>query len=232
MTFKDGVLDGVTHQEARWQGKEITPEIVVLHDTASRITPGPAANYLAENDRKVSVHFVIERNGELIQQVPIDRQANHAGRSNYHGRKWCNGFSIGVEIVNPGRMTRFSETEAIAWYGQRFDIQDFGIQEITTPEHGHGLWMPYTEEQTASLIDLLAALFNQVPALKDITTHWYISPGRKTDTNPLFPLEHTRSLIFGREDPQYEATNTQSEPVGGDAFVVIEVPGDVLNLRR
>ena len=230
--FENGLLSDAIYQEARWIGGEITPEIVVLHDTASRLTPGSAASYLRNNDRKVSVHFVIERSGALIQQVPVDRRANHAGRSTYHGREGCNGFSIGIEIVNPGRMASGADNKARAWYGVLFDVEEFGVEWAETREHGPGLWMPYTEAQIETLIGLLQRLFGGIETLKDITTHWYVSPGRKTDTNPLFPLEQIRSLIFGREDPVDDLIEAGSQEVPPNELVGVVVPGDTLNMRR
>ena len=47
---------------------------------------------------KVSSHFLIRRDGELIQFVPCALRAWHAGQSEWHGRSRCNDFSIGVEL--------------------------------------------------------------------------------------------------------------------------------------
>ncbi len=47
---------------------------------------------------KVSAHFLIRRDGELIQFVPTEQRAWHAGESNWRGRSRCNDFSIGVEL--------------------------------------------------------------------------------------------------------------------------------------
>ena len=47
---------------------------------------------------EVSAHFVIRRDGALIQFVSCDDRAWHAGRSNYQGRENCNDFSIGIEL--------------------------------------------------------------------------------------------------------------------------------------
>ena len=232
MQIKDHRIAGMPYEPARWIGREITPEIVVLHDTASRITQGNAARYLQNNDRNVSVHFVIERDGSVVQQVPLNRKANHAGKSSYHGRGWCNGFSIGIEIVNPGKMQRGGGRDARAWWGGTYSIDSYAIQEVSTAEHGAGWWMPYSEEQIASVIDLLQVLFNGIETLKDIVTHWYISPGRKVDTNPIFPLEQVKSIIFGREDPIGRQADEQARDVDPDALVVIEVPGSSLNMRR
>jgi N-acetyl-anhydromuramoyl-L-alanine amidase len=47
---------------------------------------------------KVSAHFLIRRDGELVQFVPCARRAWHAGASMWRGRSHCNDFSIGVEL--------------------------------------------------------------------------------------------------------------------------------------
>ena len=47
---------------------------------------------------KVSAHFFIRRDGELVQFVPVNRRAWHAGRSAFEGRADCNDYSIGIEL--------------------------------------------------------------------------------------------------------------------------------------
>lgn len=47
---------------------------------------------------KVSAHLLIKRCGEVIQYVPFNKRAWHAGESNYKGRSRCNDFSIGIEL--------------------------------------------------------------------------------------------------------------------------------------
>ncbi len=49
-------------------------------------------------DVKVSAHCLIRRDGNLIQYVPFNKRAWHAGVSNYKGIDNCNDFSIGVEL--------------------------------------------------------------------------------------------------------------------------------------
>ncbi|HBS99177.1 MAG TPA: N-acetylmuramoyl-L-alanine amidase [Citreicella sp.] len=240
-------VEGLTFQEAHYIGDVITPEIVVLHDTAGRLEKGNSAAYLASaNSGKVSVQFVLERDGTVTQLVPTNRRANHAGQSSYHGRTGCNGFSIGIEIVNPGKMTTvgelgrwlrngsYSADKGRAWWGQIFEAGgEFDIEYVDTPQHGAGVWMAYTVEQIDALAALLSALFRDIPTLKDITTHWYVSPGRKIDTNPLFPLEHIRALVLGRDDPADAAAEEGSSlPAINDMMVQIKAAGDTLNMRR
>lgn len=47
---------------------------------------------------RVSAHCVIRRNGEVLQYVPFNKRAWHAGISNFDGREKCNDFSIGIEL--------------------------------------------------------------------------------------------------------------------------------------
>ena len=47
---------------------------------------------------EVSAHLLIKRNGKIIQFVPFDKRAWHAGQSNFAGRENCNDFSIGIEL--------------------------------------------------------------------------------------------------------------------------------------
>ena len=49
-------------------------------------------------DLRVSSHLLIRRDGEVVQYVPFDRRAWHAGKSCFDGRERCNDFSIGIEL--------------------------------------------------------------------------------------------------------------------------------------
>lgn len=47
---------------------------------------------------KVSAHYFINRKGEIIEFVPTEKRAWHAGVSSYEGRERVNDFSIGIEL--------------------------------------------------------------------------------------------------------------------------------------
>ncbi len=47
---------------------------------------------------RVSSHYLIRRDGTLVQYVPCDKRAWHAGQSSWKGRERCNDFSIGIEL--------------------------------------------------------------------------------------------------------------------------------------
>ncbi len=47
---------------------------------------------------KVSAHFLIRRDGSIVQFVSTLDRAWHAGKSSFNGRTACNDFSIGIEL--------------------------------------------------------------------------------------------------------------------------------------
>ena len=54
--------------------------------------------YAKLKDVKVSSHFLIRREGDIVQFVPCRERAWHAGVSSWQGRNRCNDFSIGIEL--------------------------------------------------------------------------------------------------------------------------------------
>jgi len=98
--------------DARPRGMQ--PELIVVHGIS--LPPGdfggpwidrlftncldPDAHpYFAEIcGLRVSSHFLIRRDGELVQYVPVDQRAWHAGESCFAGRERCNDFSVGIEL--------------------------------------------------------------------------------------------------------------------------------------
>ncbi|MEE4378426.1 MAG: 1,6-anhydro-N-acetylmuramyl-L-alanine amidase AmpD [Candidatus Competibacteraceae bacterium] len=53
---------------------------------------------------RVSTHLLIRRDGEIVQYVPFQRRAWHAGQSVFQGRERCNDFSIGIELEGTDTM--------------------------------------------------------------------------------------------------------------------------------
>jgi N-acetylmuramoyl-L-alanine amidase len=85
--------------EARKDGR--TPDMILLHYTGMR-TGAAALERLCAPDSKVSAHYVVFEDGRIVQCVPEDRRAWHAGVASWAGEPDINSCSIGIEIVNPG----------------------------------------------------------------------------------------------------------------------------------
>lgn len=70
----------------------------VIELFTNRLDPAAHPYYETIRDLRVSAHFLIRRDGELVQFVPCELRAWHAGVSSWKGRERCNDFSIGVEL--------------------------------------------------------------------------------------------------------------------------------------
>jgi AmpD protein len=98
--------------DSRPQGSDVT--LLVLHSISlprgayggdaierlftNRLDPAAHASFAELAGMRVSAHFLVRRDGALIQFVPLARRAWHAGVSSWRGRGRCNDFSLGVEL--------------------------------------------------------------------------------------------------------------------------------------
>jgi AmpD protein len=64
----------------------------------NRLDPAAHAYFREIAALKVSSHFLVRRDGEVVQFVPLHGRAWHAGQSSWRGRERCNDFSLGVEL--------------------------------------------------------------------------------------------------------------------------------------
>lgn len=64
----------------------------------NRLDGGEHPYFATIRDLAVSAHFVVRRDGELVQFVSCDDRAWHAGRSCWRGRDGCNDYSVGIEL--------------------------------------------------------------------------------------------------------------------------------------
>src|SRR5688572_23804021 len=64
----------------------------------NRLDPAAHPYFREIQGLKVSSHFLVRRDGEVVQFVPVERRAWHAGVSAWRGRERCNDFSVGVEL--------------------------------------------------------------------------------------------------------------------------------------
>jgi len=75
--------------------------MIVLHYTGMQ-SGAAAIDWLANPASKVSAHYVVDEDGQLVYMVREEQRAQHAGLSYWRGVTDCNSASIGIEIVNPG----------------------------------------------------------------------------------------------------------------------------------
>ena len=86
------VLHGISLPPGQFGGPEI--EVFFLNELDWDAHP-----YFVEiHGMEVSAHLLIRRDGDLLQFVPFNERAWHAGQSHFRDRSRCNDFSIGIEL--------------------------------------------------------------------------------------------------------------------------------------
>ena len=76
-------------------------KFIIIHYTGMK-SETRAIKKLINFDSKVSSHYFIKNNGQVITMVPDAYEAWHAGRSSWGKYNFLNKYSIGIEISNPG----------------------------------------------------------------------------------------------------------------------------------
>jgi len=172
-------------------------DTLILHYTASPTMESAVASMMNPTV-KASAHVAVGRDGSIVQLVPFNIIAWHAGQSSYNGRTGYNNYSIGIEMVNVGYVTKSGETFRSV-YGKVMDQREV-IQAVHRNEKVARYWQTYTVEQIETvrrLCELLIDTYN----IKSVLGHEEIAPQRKFDPGPAFPLDKFRErLLFNNKD--------------------------------
>ena len=75
--------------------------MIIIHYTAG--SKDAAISWLKNPKAMVSAHYVVGKDGEIVQLVEEKYRAWHAGYSNWQGETDINAISIGVEVENDGK---------------------------------------------------------------------------------------------------------------------------------
>lgn len=128
-----------------YHGSKITPEIFVWHSTdgggkwwLDQLFSGRTTN----SGAKITVHFGIYKDGDLVQYAPWKRGEAvacwHAGKSMWQGKESCNFFSLGCEIQHsPGKDFTPEQLDAI-WYLTRIVQAEYPTMQHTTHKYISG----------------------------------------------------------------------------------------------
>lgn len=178
--------------------RELTgaPMIGVIHYTVGLGARNVAAFMRDPSMEFISAHLLISRSGHIIQMVPFSHVAYHAGKSTYRGRSSCNNFSLGIELENPGPVTRQPDGSWKTTQGQRWDGGVVEAQHKSGHVKSWTHWAEYSDEQ----IDLCAhvcALWHEHYGIVDVVGHDDVAPGRKSDPGPAFPMRALQAAVFG-----------------------------------
>ena len=91
----------IDRPSANFDARALPVSMVVLHYTGMP-DAASALDRLTDPAAKVSAHWVVAEDGQVVRLVAEADRAWHAGRSFWRGTTDVNSASIGIEIVNPG----------------------------------------------------------------------------------------------------------------------------------
>lgn len=190
------------------KGGIYVPQYLVMHYTAAT-TAASAISWFLTPIAQASAHLVIAQDGTITQFAPFNTVTWHAGKSQWKGLIGLNQFSIGIELVNGGRLRRSGDKWTCPV--DRCIVPDDEVMLATHKnETEQSAWQEYAGKQmeTAALV---AAVLVQQYNLKDVIGHEDISPIRKSDPGPAFPMGSFRSRAMGRKDDTLDEYVTSAE---------------------
>jgi N-acetylmuramoyl-L-alanine amidase len=162
--------------------------------------------------KPASAHLVIDVDGSLVQMVRFDKIAWHAGTtSHWQDLQNMNQYSIGIELVNAGKLRHQADGKWIAW-------NDITIpnDEVVILKHKHenkeAGWHIYSEKQISTAIDVARALHKQY-SFKDILGHEDVRKWEKVDPGPAFPMADFKTKVLGKQSGPILQPGSQGEDV-------------------
>lgn len=188
----DHWLTGAERVEIEGGNEMPVRRLAVIHFT-SGASALSSVNYWRSKDADGRcAHVIIERTGKVFQCRPFNRTCGHAGVSRWKDPKTgaryesLNSCSIGIELANAGH-----DPGALAWARKL-------PHTLTVPaRHQNGgpmrEWETYPQPQLSACVEVCKAIVRRYN-LDDLTGHDCISPERKDDPGPCFPMVIVRGL--------------------------------------
>lgn len=213
------------------------PKYLVLHYTAAT-TMASTINWFQYPHAQASAHLLVGRDGAVHQFAPFNVVTWHAGRSSWRGLSGLNRHAIGIEMVNGGRLVQ----KGGQWFCP-IDKRPVPAEDVLMAVHKNegrtAAWHEYTEPQLEVCLEI-ASLLVSTYNLQDVLGHDDISPLRKSDPGPAFPMSSFRARAMGRRDETLDeyvtATNLniRSGPGAGYALLSEPLPAGtrVLSLKQ
>jgi len=202
------------------KGGIYTPQYLVMHYTAVT-TFESTLNHFQNPNADASAHLLIGRDGRITQFAPFNMVTFHAGKSQWKGLVGLNKFSIGIELVNGGKLVKSGDK----WICP-VDLRKVPDDEVIMAAHKNdGIvngWHEYTSVQIEIAMEIAMLLVKKYN-LKDVVGHDDISPLRKSDPGPAFPMSSFRSRAMGRQD------DTLDEFITSDELNIRSGPGTNFN---
>lgn len=203
-------------------------EAVIIHFTAAGARS--SLNTL-RGEAPVSVQIAIDMDGKIYQMLDFNEIAWHAGRSEYKGKEDWNRRSIGIELINYGPLTKDSNGKYRSLFNTTIPEEEVFMDKHINDSSESFYWHKYSNAQLDAAFQLTRLLVRTY-RLRLVLGHEEISPVRKVDPGPAFPMELFRSAVLSTSSTGDDGTPFQDRreqmPFGK---AKVHTPGDFLNLR-
>ena len=176
------------------------PDSIIIHYTAMK-DGRSAAEVLCRESTKASAHLVIDQSGKVFQLAPFNHRTWHAGVSEYNGRKWYNHYAIGIEIDNLGWMKKIDGKFSRADLDKELEEYEVVKARHWNTKVPFEYWAKYPEIQLDRVKEICKLLIQKYN-IREILGHDEISPGRKQDPGPAFPMEEFRRELLPSDRDQ------------------------------
>ena len=174
-------------------GKPIEPRFIVIH-YAGTIRLNQVVKFMTDKDSRSSVHFVIDRDGSIVQLMPTTQTAGRADGSEWRGTPPISAHSIAIEFVNAGRLSRRPDGQFSGgggeWALPENEVESVGEGDTVT------YWHSYTAAQMQSAESLAKAIKKAHP-IESIIGHCSYATPTFADPGPAFPLRAFGEAILG-----------------------------------
>eukprot|EP01035_Chromulina_nebulosa_P036835 gene36835-49678_t len=198
----------VTFVKTPNHGGAYKPQYLVMHYTAVT-TFQSTLNWFQNPNAQASAHLLIGRDGAITQFAAFNVVTWHAGKSQWKGLVGLNQFSVGIELVNGGRLSKSGDK----WVCP-VDLKKVPDSEVIMATHKNDTreagWHEYTDKQMDVAIEVAALLVKHY-GLKDVIGHDDIAPLRKSDPGPAFPMGSFRARAMGRHDDTLDEFETSAD---------------------
>lgn len=177
------------------QGGSANPrKLIMMHYTGGRGFENTTRWFMRDSS-DVSSHVVVsKRESDPVRQfVNLRKRAWHVGKSEWNGKRSCNGFALGIELDNAGLLRAGPDGGFVNRWGTLVD-------EDRIYEHDDGsVWETFPEHQLLTAAEIVLAMAQDDDGIVAVVGHQHVAQpeGRKVDPGPAFPWERFALAVSG-----------------------------------
>ncbi len=172
-------------------------KFIIMHITTGLYIPSTIHTFTNPKN-EVSAHLVIGRDGRIVQMVPFDHAAFHAGKGYWEEQGNINWHSIGIEVDNAGRLVEgvdsvYEKTTKTPILPGNFERKRHWKEFRSKP------WHSFSKIQLDVIFKVVKVLEQHFRPIQELLEHERISLLNRSDPGPLFPMDELRTEVLGTE---------------------------------